>query len=114
MPMTCRKRKEDVRTGDSDRSGRSKGGVLKTGPCGIRHDGSVNLDTGFCLERENLSSRCKGRRPSGEPHKALSTDAGHRDRAIRSRDERSVMELDRRGRGVDALLGSQPATGAAA
>jgi hypothetical protein len=55
------------------------------------------------MERENLSSRWKGRGPSGEPHKVQSTDAGHRDRTARSREEGSVMELDRRGRGVDAL-----------
>ena len=48
------------------------------------------------MERENLSSRCKGRRPSGKIRKDQSTNAGHRDGAVRSRDEGAVMALDRR------------------
>src|SRR5215468_9308121 len=49
------------------------------------------------MERENLSPRCKGRRPSGENRKDQSTDAGHRGGAARSRVEGPVMGLDRRG-----------------
>src|SRR5438477_4349715 len=48
------------------------------------------------MERENLSSRCKGRGPSGKIRKDQSTNAGHRDGAVRSRDEGAVMALDRR------------------
>src|ERR1700752_2670464 len=51
---------------------------------------------GSCTERENLSLRCKGRRPSGAHHKDQSTDAEHRGGAARSRDEGSVMESDQR------------------
>src|SRR3984893_9943557 len=44
------------------------------------------------MERENLSSRCKGRRPSGKIRKDQSTDAGHRGGAVCSRDEGSVWD----------------------
>src|SRR6202048_499176 len=52
---------------------------------------------GSCTERENLSLRCQGRRPSGPHRKDQSTEAEHRGGAARSRDEGSVMGLDRRG-----------------
>src|SRR6266567_558921 len=52
---------------------------------------------GSCTERENLSLRCQGRRPSGAHRKGQSTEAEHRGGAARSRDEGSVMGLDRRG-----------------
>src|SRR5216684_6514750 len=51
---------------------------------------------GSCTERENLSLRCQGRRPSGAHRKDQSTDAEHRGGAARSREEGSVMGLDRR------------------
>src|SRR6266496_176373 len=52
---------------------------------------------GSCTERENLSLRCQGRRPSGAHRKDQSTEAEHKGGAARSRDEGSVMGLDRRG-----------------
>src|SRR5262249_51230190 len=52
--------------------------------------------SGSCTERENLSLRCQGRRPSGAHRKDQSTDPEHRSGAARSRDEGSVMESDRR------------------
>src|ERR1700739_2405834 len=52
---------------------------------------------GSCTERENLSLRCQGRRPSGAHRKDQSTEAGHGGGPARSRDEGSVMGLDRRG-----------------
>src|ERR1700739_65652 len=52
---------------------------------------------GSCTERENLSLRCQGRRPSGAHRKDQSTEAEHRGGAARSREEGSVMGLDRRG-----------------
>src|SRR6476619_4681893 len=59
---------------------------------------------GSCTERENLSLRCRGRRPSGANRKDQSTEAEHRGGAVRSRDEGSVMGLDRRGCGVQPRL----------
>jgi hypothetical protein len=52
---------------------------------------------GSCMERENLCSDAKGEIASGSNREDQSTDAGHRDGAVRSRDEGPVMGLDRRG-----------------
>src|SRR5258707_8646604 len=52
---------------------------------------------GSCMERENLSSDAKGEITSGSNREGQSTDAEHRDGPARSRDEGSVMGLDRRG-----------------
>ena len=52
---------------------------------------------GFCTERENLCSDVKGEVTSGYNREDESTDAEHRGGVARSRDEGSVMELDRRG-----------------
>ena len=49
------------------------------------------------MERENLSSDTKGEIASGSNREDQSTEAEHRGGAARSRDEGSVMELDRRG-----------------
>ena len=86
-PMNCRKRIVDVRTGAGGRSGMSVGGVLKPGPRGVRLEGGVNLDQAPT-------------RRAGDPCEAQRTDAGHRGRTARSRNEGAVMALDRRGRGV--------------
>ena len=67
--MNCRKRMVDVRTGGGGHPGMSMGGALKSGPCGIRLEGGVNLDQALLAEQENLSSRCQGRRPIGKPPK---------------------------------------------
>src|SRR5262244_4618535 len=52
---------------------------------------------GSCTERENLSSDAKGEIASGSNREDQSTDTEHRGGAARSRNEGSVMELDRRG-----------------
>src|SRR6202043_1403768 len=52
---------------------------------------------GSCTERENLCSDAKGEITSGSNREDQSTNAEHRGGAARSRDEGSVMELDRRG-----------------
>src|SRR5258707_6041392 len=49
------------------------------------------------MERENLCCDAKGEIASGSHRKDQSTEAEHRGGAARSRDEGSVMELDRRG-----------------
>ena len=112
--MNCRNRIDDVKTGDSGRSGTSKGGDLKPGPCGIRLEGGVNLDQALIRNVGTCGSDVKGASRAGDPRKVLSTDAEHRDRTARSRDEGAVMALDRRGCGVHALTGGQPAVGGAA
>ena len=112
--MKSRKRIDDVETGGGSRSGISKGGDLKTGFCGIRLEGGVNLDQAFTRNVGTCRPDAKGASRAGDPRQALSTDAGHRGRTARSREEGAVMALDRRGCGVSVLAGSQPAMGGAA
>ena len=112
--MNCRKRIVDVETRGGDHSGTSKGGVLKPGPCGIRLVSGVNLDQALVWNVGTCRSDVKGASRVGDPRKALSTDAEHRGRTARSRSEGTVMVLDRRGCGVRALPGGQPAMGGAA
>jgi len=47
----------------------------------------------------------KGETQMRRPHKGESTEAGHRGGAVRSREEGSVMELDRRDCVVQLYLG---------
>ena len=49
------------------------------------------------MERENLFSDVKGQATSGSNREGESTDAEHRDGAVRSSDEGPVMGLERRG-----------------
>jgi transposase len=100
--MNCRKRIDDVETGGDSRSGISKSGDLKTGSCGIRLEGGVNLDQALTRNVGTCRRDAKGASRAGDPRQALSTDAGHRGRTARSRDEGAVMALDRRGCGVQS------------
>ena len=112
--MNCRKRIVDVETGGDGHSGTSKSGALETGSCGIRLEGGVNLDRALTRNVGTCRSDVKGASRAGDPRQALSTDAGHRDRTARSRDEGAVTVLDRRGCGVSVLAGGQPVVGGAA
>src|SRR3954453_13310637 len=99
--MTCRNAKDDVKTGGSSSFRDQVGGCPEDCPSDIRHGGPAwgrrEAGSGSRRERENLSLRCKGRRPSGSNRKDQSTEAGHRGGAARRREEGSVMELDQRG-----------------
>lgn len=99
-PMNCRKRIVDVRTGVGGHPGMSAGGVLKTGSRGVRLEGGVTLDQALTRNRRTCRPDAKGDSRAGDPREAQSTDAGHRGRTARSRDEGAVMALDRRGCGV--------------
>jgi len=98
--MNCRKRMNDVKTGDGGRSGINTGGVLKTGLCGVRLEGGVTLDQARIWNVGTCRSDAKGEAQAGSPRKGESTDAEHRDGAVHSRDEGAVMALDRRDCGV--------------
>jgi hypothetical protein len=112
--MNCRKHIDDVGTGGSGHSGKSRGGDLKPGLCGVRLEGGVNLDQALSRNVGTCRFDAKEVRRAGEPRESLSTDAKHRDRTARSREEGAVTALDRRGRGVQALAGGQPAMGGVA
>lgn len=112
-PMNCRKRIVDVETGDGGHSGTSKSGDLKTGPYGIRLEGGMNPDQALTRNVGTCRTDVKGASRAGDPRQALSTDAGHRDRTARSREEGAVMALPK-GLWCSALAGSQPVMGGAA
>jgi hypothetical protein len=94
--MKCRNALTDVETGGGrfsrDKYGSNPEKLPARHPAFRRRE----FGSGSCMERENLSSRCEGRRPSGNNRKDQSTDAGHRDGAVCSRAEGAVMGLDRR------------------
>ena len=81
-------------------SGRRSGGALEPGPSGTRLGGGVNPDQALLWNAGTCRPDVKGEAQAGGPRKSRSTDAGHRGGAARSRDEGSVMGLDRRGCGV--------------
>jgi hypothetical protein len=112
--MNCRKRKIDVATGAGGRPGISHGGVLKPGLGGIRLEDGATLDQALSRNVGTCRFDAKGESRAGDPRQALSTEAKHRGRTARSRDEGTVMVLDRRGCGVRVLAGSQPVMGGAA
>ena len=93
---------DGVRTGNDGRPGISLSGDLKPGSCGTRLEGGVNLDQALAWNVGTCRSDAKGAGRVGDPRKALSTDAGHRGRATRSRVEGAVMALDRRSCGVQS------------
>jgi hypothetical protein len=64
---------------------------------GARHEGGVNKDQASARNVRTCRPDAKGRSPSGRNRKGQSTDAGHGGGGARSRDEGSVMGLDRRG-----------------
>jgi hypothetical protein len=71
---------------------------------GVRHKGGVNLIQALVWNVGTCRPDAKGETQMGGPHKGESTDAGHRGGAACNRREGSVMELDRRGCGVQPYL----------
>lgn len=98
--MNCRKRSVGVGTGSGKYPGISLGGDLKAGPGGTRLEGGVTLDQAFTRNVGTCRPDANGESRAGDPREAQSTEAGHRGRAARSREEGPVMGLDRRGCGV--------------
>jgi hypothetical protein len=66
-------------------------------PSGIRHVGGAKLNQALVWNVRTCRSDAKREVSSGQNREDESTDAEHRDGAVRIRDEGSVMELDRRG-----------------
>jgi len=95
--MTCRKRIDDVETGEKSLPRDESWGWPDCCPDGIRHEGGVTLGLARARNVGTCRPDAKGEAQMGCPHKSKSTDAGHRGGAAHSRDEGSVMESDRRG-----------------
>ncbi|MBK7677087.1 MAG: IS66 family transposase zinc-finger binding domain-containing protein [Candidatus Accumulibacter sp.] len=66
-------------------------------PTGVRHEGGVTLIQALVRNVGTCRPDVKGEAPADSLRKGQSTDAGHRDGVVRSRDEGPVMGLDRRG-----------------
>ena len=64
---------------------------------GARHEGGVTLYQASVRNVRTCRPDVKGEVQADSLCKGESTDAGHRDGGVRSRDEGSVTELDRRG-----------------
>ena len=95
--MTCRKRIDDVETGEKSLPRDESGGWPDCCPDGIRHEGGVTLGLARARNVGTCRPDVKGAIQAGGPREDRSTDAGHRGGAARSSDEGSVMELERRG-----------------
>src|ERR1035437_6823062 len=89
----------------------SLGGALKPGPSGIRLGGGVNPDQALLWNAGTCRSNAKGEAQVGDPCKGKSTDVEHRDGAVRSGVEGSVIGLDRRAGGTPPRTGAHPETG---
>ena len=96
-PMNCRKPIRRCQNRGVTLPPGSARGNPEDCPSGIRHVGGAKLNQALVRERENLCSDAKGEITSGSNREDQSTDAGRRGGAARSRNEGSVMELDRRG-----------------
>ena len=100
--MKGRNSMDGVRTGGGGRPGTSLSGDLEPGSRGTRLEGGVNLDQALAGNVGTCRSDAKGAGQAGDPREALSTEAEHRGRTIRSRVEGTVIVLDRRGCGVQS------------
>ena len=67
------------------------------GHIGIRHGGGMTLSQALVGNLGTCRSDVKGEAQADSLRESQSTNAEHRDGDVRSRDEGSVMELDRRG-----------------
>lgn len=95
--MTCRKTLNGVETGIETLSREAGGGGPVYGSTGVRHEGGVIVIQAWMRNVGTCRSDAKGDAQAGSPRKRLSTEAGHRGGATHSRNEGSVMELNRRG-----------------
>jgi hypothetical protein len=94
---TCRKGLDDVKTGGIFINPGPVWRIPVYCPHGVRHEGSMTLLWASVRNVGTGRSDAKGEARVGGPHAGESTDAEHRDGAACSRDEGSVMGLDRRG-----------------
>ena len=95
--MTCRKGRDDVRTGGSSLLRDKFGGRPDYRPSGIRHKGGVTTIRARVRNLGTCRSDAKGEVQVGSPRKDERTEAEHRGGATRSRGEGPVMGSDRRG-----------------
>ena len=95
--MKCRKNVSGVETGIETLSRERGGGEPVYSSTDVRHEGGVILIQAWLRNVGTCRFDVKGEAQAGGPRKRLSTEAEHRDGVARSRDESSVMGLDRSG-----------------
>jgi hypothetical protein len=96
--MTCRNIPGDVETGIRTSIPRARVGRCPAYcPTGVRHEGGVTLRQASIRNTGTCRPDAKGETQAVNRREGLSTDAGHRGGDARSREEGSVMVLDRRG-----------------
>jgi hypothetical protein len=95
LSMKCRNESDDVKSVLCKLCAMSLAGVWGLAgrhPVCRQHE----RNTGSGMERGNLSSRCQGRSVKQRHCERERTNAGHRGRWLRSSDEVSVMDMERR------------------
>jgi hypothetical protein len=108
-PMTCRNAFRRRRNRDPDFYPASKGWEAPANcPTGVRHEGGVTLGQASIRNTGTCRSDAKGETQAVSHREGLSTNAGHRGGDVRSREESSVMELDRRGVVIRLYLADNP------
>jgi hypothetical protein len=96
--MTCRNVPGDVETGIRTSIPRARVGRCPAYcPTGVRHEGGVTLRQASIRNTGTCRPDAKGETQAAGSREGLSTDAGHRGGDAHSREEGSVMGLDRRG-----------------
>ncbi len=107
---TCRKRRDDVKTGGESLLRDQSGGHLSTAQMASGMKAARTWSRLLCGTWEPVTpmprERCKGK-----PPECLSTDAGYRGGATRSSEEGPVMGLERRGCPIQLETREQLVTG---
>ena len=108
--MTCRKRRNDVKTGRESLSRDQSGGNLSTAQAASGMKAARMRSRLLCGTWEPVTPMPREER-KGKPPKRASTDAGYRDGATCSSDEGPVMGPERRGCPIRSGQRRQPAMG---
>jgi hypothetical protein len=91
--MKCRNSTVDVETGVGGCSGTSKNGDLKTGSCGIRLGGGVNLDRALTRSVGTCRPDVKGASRAGDPCQAAAVFVGVRGHFVAECKTRSSISV---------------------
>ena len=109
-PMTCRKRRDDAKTGGESLTRDQSGGNLFTAQMASGIKAARTRSRRLCGTWEPVTPMLREPR-KGQPPECVSTDAGYRDGATCSSDEGSVTGLERRGCPIRPEPREQPAMG---
>lgn len=108
--MTCRKRRDEVKTGGESLTRDKSGGDLLTAQMASGTKAARTQARLLCGTWEPVTPMLR-ERYKGKPPKYLSTDAGYRGGVTRSSEEGSVMRLERRGGPIWSVTSRQLVTG---